>query len=959
MTAEGLTRRQIEGLYDAAGTYRVQADPLSRIALASDAGFYRLIPRAVVRPADLDSIKKLFAFCRREALPLTFRAAGTSLSGQAVTDGILVDLSRGWTGISVESGGGLVRLQPGVIGGFANRVLSTYCRRIGPDPASIDACMIGGILANNASGMCCGVAENAYHTLHSMRFLLPDGSEFDSGAPDAARRFKEEAPRVAEGLIELRARILAQPRLRERIRDKYKLKNTMGYSLNAFLDYEAPHEILSHLLVGSEGTLAFIAEAVLDTLPAYPFKYTGLLVFKDIPTACGAIESLKTAGARAVEIMDRASLRSVQDLPGAVEDLRHLPADAAALLVEFQCGGRGELEDARRTADRTAGRLPLLLPARFTDDPDEQAALWTLRKGLYPSVGAMRPSGATALIEDVLFPPERLAEAVTGLQDLFRRHGFDEAIIFGHARDGNLHFVLTPSFGSEDDIGRYARFMDDLAALVVHRYDGALKAEHGTGRNMAPFLETEWGKTARDLMADLKSLIDPDGILNPGVILNDDPEAHIRHLKSFPKVEEVVDRCTECGFCERQCPSRRLTLTPRQRIVVRRELARLEGNGGGPGLKASLDKAFEYDGLDTCAADGLCALACPVGIDTGALVKHLRAVDTSALGRWTAGFLSRHFAASERALRTAVRLARVLSAAAGPRALAAAAKGAEILFRRRFPKWHAAIPGAAPGRLPEAEHEKPEAVYFPSCLSRTLGSAPPGGPPLTLAESMLVLAERAGVGLRIPPDSPGHCCGMPFHSKGYTDASREILSRTVSMLWSWSDGGRLPVVVDASSCAYSLKSAEPQLEEEALARWRDLTFLDGIEFVHDVLLPLLTLEPLQTSVAVHPNCAARKQGLEGKLESVARCCARDVIIPWNLECCATAGDRGLLFPELSESALRPELEELSDLGPDACYSTNLTCEMGLGRASGRRWLSWLYLVERASRPLRGDARSES
>ncbi len=416
--------------------------------------------------------------------------------------------------------------------------------------------------------MCCGVVQNAYHTLDSMRFVLPDGLVVDTAESDADERLAREAPELVEGLVELRRRILGNPVLHERIRTKYRMKNTNGYSLNAFLDFERPVDILAHLMIGSEGTLGFIAEAVLDTVPDYPLKYTGLLHFADVPSACSAIAALRDSGARALELMDRASLRSIADQPGVPGEIRRLPSNAAALLVEYQCETEDELDERRRACRDVLPSLPLLHPPDFTTDADRQAALWKVRKGLIPSVGAMRRRGTSFILEDVVFPIPHLAEGVSDLQELFERFGYDDAIVFGHAKDGNLHFVLIQAFDDPGDVERYDRFMHALAEVVVGRYDGALKAEHGTGRNMAPFVGSEWGPEAYALMQELKRLVDPDGLLNPGVILNDDPRAHVRHLKDLPTVEDEVDQCIECGFCERMCPSRELTLTPRQRIVV-------------------------------------------------------------------------------------------------------------------------------------------------------------------------------------------------------------------------------------------------------------------------------------------------------------------------------------------------------------------------------------------------------
>jgi D-lactate dehydrogenase len=205
---------------------RVLTRPIERYAYANDASYFRLVPQAVVHAASIDEVRGLFQFSQQHRIPLTFRAAGTSLSGQAVSDGILVVLARGWGGTQVEDGGARVRAQPGVVGSVINTILKPYGRRMGPDPASIDAAMLGGILANNSSGMCCGVAENAYHTLHALTLVLPNGLVLDTAAPDSATRLQEGAPEIASGLLELRHRLLADAALAERVRVRYQTKNT-------------------------------------------------------------------------------------------------------------------------------------------------------------------------------------------------------------------------------------------------------------------------------------------------------------------------------------------------------------------------------------------------------------------------------------------------------------------------------------------------------------------------------------------------------------------------------------------------------------------------------------------------------------------------------------------------------------------------------------------------------------
>ena len=884
---------------------RVLTRPLDLAVYATDASLYRIPPTAVVRPKDVEEIRGLFAYARRQRLPLTFRAAGTSLSGQALGEGIVVDVSRHWRRLEVLDGGRRVRVAPGVIGGFVNRALARHGTKLGPDPASIDACMIGGIVANNSSGMCCGVERNAYRTLESLPFVLPSGTVVDSALPRASVGLRESDPAIWEGIAQLRDRVRGNPALVERIARKYRLKNTMGYALNAFVDFDDPLEILWHLLVGSEGTLAFVAEATFRTVPDLPHKATGLLFYDDVHAACRDVEPLKARGAAAVELMDRASLRSVEGKPGVPASVAALPDAAAAILVEYQAATAAGLE---------------ALPPSLTLDPVRQAALWTVRKGIIPSVGARRRRGTTLVTEDVVFPPETLADGVLGLQELFRRHRYDDAVVFGHAKDGNLHFLLAQAMDA-DGARQLEAFMGDLAELVVGRHGGALKAEHGTGRNMAPFVETEWGSDAYAVMREVKRLVDPDGILNPGVLLNDDRKVHVSSLKTLPPIEEEADACIECGFCEPRCPSRDLTLSPRQRILVRRERARLLEDGLVDAAFA-LEAESVFDVLDTCAADGLCATACPVDIDTGSLVKRLRAERHGTVARATAAALASGFRVVEPAARAALRLGRAAASTFGDAAVSGVTEGLGL------PAWMPDSPPAA-APLPRTSREGAAAVYVPSCVSRVAGD----GETTSLAATIVAVAARAGIAVWIPDDVAGCCCGMPFSSKGFPEQARALERASRERIARWTEGGRLPVFTDTSPCAHAWAGA----------------VMDGVEFAHDVVLPALPIRRRAGSVALHPVCSAQKLGLEEKLRAIARACAEDVVVPASAGCCGFAGDRGFLVPELTAAATAREAFELSHRELDGCFATSRTCEIGLERATGRPWRSIWRLLDEASR----------
>ncbi len=927
---------------------RVLVRPIELIAHASDASFYRLIPKAVVQSRGLDEIRRLFAYSHQHRIPMTFRAAGTSLSGQSISDGLLVDVARNWRTLKVEDDGRSIRVQPGVIGAHANRALAGHNAKIGPDPASIATCTMGGILSNNSSGMCCGVEQNAYHTLKSMQFMLPSGTVIDTSQRDADAEFHAFEPMLARGLLELRQRLLNNSVLRERVRSKYKRKNTTGYSLNAFLDFESAVDIFQHILVGAEGTLAFISEAVLNTVPELPVKYTGLLLYTDLYAAADSIVPLRQAGAKALEIMDRAALRSVEEQPGIPPSIRTLPEGAAGLLVEFQSADEKERRQLEELARNVVNGLKLHEPARFTHAAAEQALLWKIRSGMFPSVGSIRQTGTTVIIEDVAFPIETLADASHDLNRLFRKHQYSNAIIFGHAKDGNLHFVITQSFNDQAAVDQYARFMDDMVEVVVNRYDGALKAEHGTGRNMAPFVETEWGADAYEMMRRLKALADPYNLLNPGVIINPDREAHLADLKRFPSVEPEIDKCIECGYCEPKCPSRDLTLTPRQRIVVRREMARQQATGTQTELYAALNRDFPYMALDTCATDGLCATACPVSIDTGQLVKRFRNLRASESQHRWAVRIARHFVWAERVLRWSLRLGHATEKAIGTGDMQSLTRYIKRFVGDAMGDWMPDTPHPA-GRVPRTQVEAAQAVYFPSCISRVMGRLPGEPDDQSLMEVMVEIARRANVPVYIPLDVAGTCCGTPFSSKGFSRAHSITVNAAIERFWRWSNQGTLKVIVDTSPCTYGFRTSRPYLAPENQWRFDRMQILDAIEFVHDELLPKLAVKAKSLSVALHPVCSVTKMGIGTKLEAIARACSDDVLVPPNAGCCSFAGDRGFLFPELTRAATKDEAADIKAKHPDECYSSSRTCEIGMARATGKIYRSYMYLLEKATR----------
>ena len=921
---------------------KVKTRITDRYSYASDASFYYLVPQAVVQPSSLAEIKALFELSHQINTALVFRTGGTSLSGQSITDGILVDLSRYWQNASVIDNGDAVKVQPGIIGGDVNQLLKKWGRKIGPDPASINAAMMGGILSNNSSGMCCGVTGNAYHTLRSMAFMLTDGTYYDTAMVSDYQRFETEQAEIFQEIKRLQNQLLNNTALVSRIRKKYELKNTVGYGLNAFIDHQHPLDILAHVLIGAEGSLAFIAEAILNTLPDLAYKATSILYFETPLIACNAIAGLKATGAAALELMDRAALRSIENQSAAPEAIKTLPAQATGILCEYQATSLEALQVQLEHANPFLTKLQTILPYQFTLDADQQAKFWKLRKGMYPSVAAAREKGSTVLLEDIAFPVEVLGEAVLGVQDLMLKHGFVNGIIFGHAKEGNLHFIISQSFNEPSDILAYENFAKDLAVLVLEKYNGSLKAEHGTGRQIAPFIEDEWGTEAYDIMKQLKSLLDPHQLLNPGVIINADKDCHTKNLKTLPIVEEEVDKCIECGYCEHRCPSREFTLTPRRRIVVRRALQRMLKDKDLANYQQLL-KEYQYDGLDTCAVDGLCALECPVDINTGELVKRLRRESHSNTANSIALMVAKHFGTVESIVKIALKTGNLTNRLLGKQAMPNLTKGIRNIVPS-FPLWTNEITG--PISYATNPVSNPTAVFFNACISRMMGADQESKE--STVDLAVRISKRAGIDLLVPSDLTGTCCGQIYSSKGFTDAHRFTVNETIEKLWNWSKEGALPVVMDTTSCTNSILHSRPYLNETNQARFDQIKLLDILDFLADDVLPSLIINQPKHKIVFHPVCSTYKMNLLGKMKKIGKACAEQADFPINAGCCGMAGDRGFYYPGLTAAATRKEAEEVSTTEYDGYYSTGKTCEMSISKSVEKNYQSILYLLDEVS-----------
>ena len=912
---------------------------IDRLAYAHDASMYRLVPEAVARPENESDVKDLLEYAISSGTSITFRTAGTSLSGQTVTKGIIAEVVRGWKRHEILDNGAAIQLQPGVIGGRSNLYLQPYHRRIGPDPASIDSAMIGGIISNNSSGMVCGVKHNSYHTLRHIRFILANGNCYDTSNANDYEKFLNVEKDLCTGLLLCRKEIETNSTLKNKVRRKYSIKNTLGYSLNSFIDFNHPLDIFAHLLIGAEGTLAFISSVTLNTIPDPPYKTTGLALFNDVTAAAAAIPYLSDSGAAAVELMDSSALSTAKYLDEPPYDYRKLSPDNAALLFEYQKEDLVEIDLVEKDAKNQVLGLQGNLLQGMQRHADNRNKLWKIRKGLYPSVGAMRKAGTSFITEDLCYDYRDLPEVVNEMRIIFERWRYDDAVIFGHAKDGNLHFVGSVDLNKPSGVKSFEGLINDLVDLTAGKFQGSLKAEHGTGRNMAPFVEKEWGKDLYDIMLRVKAIADPMNILNPGVILNNDNKVHLKDLKPMPLVNSIVDLCIECGFCEHVCPSRELTLTPRQRIGISRDINLMKAAGDNSWRAVAHD--MRYQSLDTCATDGLCALSCPVNINTGHFTKELRDIDHGPISKMVAGWTVHHFKFVQSAVRFFNSLLHFTAKYIGKTITSGLTRGLHRLTLGKTPLWDPDMPITVPKYDLYVLGKGKPYIYFTSCVNRVFQ---PGDKNESLVDVMGQIAISKGIQLLIPENIDHLCCGTPYSSKGYSAASKVMAKKTIATLYDSSNQGKIPIVVDTSPCTYQLKNLLPLLGDIHIELYQQLTFIDLIPFLED-LVRNNSNPQLQRHSILHPTCSTDKMGDIESLLALSNTCAEETTLPIDYGCCAFAGDRGLLVPELSASATQFEADELVDCDPGSfAYSSSRTCEVGMQRATGRDYESIALLV---------------
>lgn len=973
---------------------RIYTDYLRRFAYGIDASCYAYVPRVVIRAINESEIITLFTLSQKHNTPLTFRAAGTSLSGQACSDSVLVLANAFWQDIEIVGNAESIKCGCGVIGVEANEALKPYGKKIGPDPATINNAMIGGIFSNNSSGMCCGVKQNSYNTIKSARFILFDGTILDTSKnakpSESIESFLQKHKDKADALLALREEILQDKELCELIKRKFAIKNTTGYSINALLDFSEIKDIVNHLFIGAEGTLGFVSQVEYECVEDYAYKACALLFYKDLALGAKAVEILahNESLVSAAEIMDYACLDSAKSLENAPLELGQIESGACAILVQLESSTQKELDSKIAHISKELESVPSLFGVHFSSDEKLMASWWKIRKALLPLAAGSRPSGSIVITEDICFPISTFAQGIDSITKLFEKFNF-QGIIFGHALSGNVHFIITPNLNDEKESQAFGAFMEAMVDSVI-ALQGSTKAEHGTGRMIAPFVEKEWGAKAYAINRRIKEIFDPHALINPDVIISDNPQIHTQNLKQSSEVEDFINQCMECGFCEKVCPSRELTLTPRQRIAVRKEIARLEAllaestkstQKPTQEILEELKRGYQYFGIETCATCSMCSLSCPLEIDSAKIAQKLSPSTKGAVSRFIATQTAKHFSSTLSLAKGGLHIANFGFAIFGKNTLSALSKKIKFLpyIPRSLPRANAyrlesknfshshhacrnealgarvALPQRArPTPLREqsnawdngAQSSQVSVIYFSTCINRSFAPQSSLKDTRALQEVFESLCKKAGVSVVYPQNLSNLCCGKAY--KDYPQSAelkrKEVYRALDSSVKELQSKGveQIHIVCDHSACSYELKSGLQELDST-------LTILDMPEFIESTLLPRLTITPLDEDIALYAMCATRKGKWDKSLESIAKTCTNgEVIIHSKTQCCGFAGNKGFICSELNASALRELSEFYKDRKLRLGFSSSSTCEIGLNDKTNITWQNLLYLVDSVS-----------
>lgn len=725
---------------------------------------------------------------------------------------------------------------------------------------------------------------------------------------DSVNNFLESKKDFINEIANIRKVIKQDQELESFIKKKFSIKNTSGYSLNAFLDFEDPIKIIERLIVGSEGTLGFVSEVTLNTVPDYEHRALNLIYGK-LDELVKLTTKLEPLDVSSVELLDYLSLKSVENQADLKPFLIPLTnQDTAAIMVELAEENKEKLQETLNTVDAIINDANITHQVGFKTDEIQMQTLWKTRNGVLPTIAGARPNGTTVLIEDIAVNILDLPALIVDLKEMFVKYDYDNAAIFGHVLAGNIHFVLTPNFNNNDELINYDNFMKELTDVVAGKYNGSLKAEHGSGRNISPFAIVEWGDKCWDVMWQIKKLFDPKHILNPDVKITKDKNLHTKNLKELNSVDEQIDKCMECGFCEPVCPSRNLSLTPRQRNTVARKIETLEG-----AQKIKWQQDYEYYAIKTCATTSLCKTRCPVDIDTGSYILSKKPESNKLVNH----------AKEIKIAKTKVKMGNLVAKFTGKENLQSITKAIHSKFKS-IPIYLDTMPKAQntnfiSSNLAGSKQLTKKALLLPACPNRIFLSANES----TKYPTQLIL-EKLGYEVEYPNNLKNKCCGQMYSSMRNSKQEKIIEKDLEAINYKKYD----VAVIDNSSCSNFAKDNGLDIVDI------NKLILDNIE--------LLDLKQKYNSIALHIDCSTRKQNIDQKYINALSKCAKDVITPEMIYCCGFAGDKGFSVPELNASSLSGLHSQIKDC--DIGVSFNRSCQIGLSHHGKLKYISFVDLL---------------
>lgn len=916
-------------------TARVFHKKIERVAFSVDASMFKREPAIVVDLVNEHEVAALLGYARKTGIGITFRAGGTSLNGQCSGHGILARLKGPqWEQLEVSGDRQSFKAWCNVLGLKINNTLAPYKKMLGPDPASLASARFGGIVVNNAAGMCCTVEQNAYETLRSMRMMLTDGTIVDTSENKSIEKFRESHKELLDGLLLLRNEIMAQPEVAARIKKKYEIKNTCGYSMNSFVDFEDPVDILTHLMIGSEGTLGFVSNAALKTFDTFSHRATALVFFRDLSTGAQAVTRWhQSKAASAAELFDGPTLKALANLPAAPAIVKNLDISACAVLIEARAVSAASRQEKIALLQRAIDNIETLGPYEFFTDEENCEALWAFRRAMFPAVAGARDANQLVVIEDVCFPLDKIEEGCLAFAELFKKYNYQGGV-HGHAFHGNFHFALPVNMSSKEERTKIHAFLEEMMRMVVS-FNGSLKAEHGTGYAVAPFVELEWGKQLYNIMKRVKTLLDPEGILNPGVLINTDPHCHTKNLKNPMASHALIDNCVECGFCEAVCPSQHVGLTPRQRVALWRHICRMKLENHQD--TKDWEKVYDQLGTDLCATDGICTTKCPLRVDVAGFVRDRRNQTGTDFARNIAHRIGSNFAVTTRSASHLLDGVALFQRLLGDALMYKGATVAKKILGKSLPSWNEHMPRGGK-KIPKFSTQSNEAgsgetiVYMPSCAIRTMGDSV-HDPAEPLSKVAVRVLERAGYTVIFPENINTLCCGKAFDTKGLVDEARVKAGEMEAALLQASNNGQHPIFCETSPCLAHMRKVLDQR----------LKMYEPIEFTIKYLTDRLTFKKVKNRVAIHPTCSTRLLGMAESFVNLAEKCAEEVVWPQEIQCCGFSGDKGFSHPELNESALETLAKEIQ--GCEMGYSTSRTCEIGLSLHGKVPYRNIMYLLD--------------